>query len=278
MSEPTTTTTAPVQTPPDSTPPPAAAPNSAPPSWTSGLSEDLRGFVELKGFKDPANVVEAYKNFEKMKGIPQERLLALPEKADSPEWNAVYERLGKPAKKEDYKFPGFIGEDKEFSEWARDMFHGANVTTKQAETIASKWDEFSKAAIAKQQEMYQQKVTLEVEGLKKEWGAAYGQQVETAKQAAKAFNIDGETVDKMESVMGHSKVMKLLADIGSKIGEDSFISGGQSSGFKVLTPAAAKAKIEMLQSDKAWGKKYVEGDAQARQEFEHLHKLAYGQT
>lgn len=273
MSEPTATPPgAPAQ---PSTPP---APSAPAPSWTSGLSEEQRGYVELKGFKDPANVVDAYKNFEKLKGIPQERLLSLPEKADAPEWNAVYERLGKPAKKEDYKLPGSTGKDNDFSEWARNVFHEANLTGKQAEAVATKWDEFASAQQEKAQQAFVQKMQGEVDALKKEWGQAYGQQIETAKQAAKAFNIDGETVGQLESVLGHTKLMKFLSEIGSKIGEDNFVSGGKPSGFGVMTPGAAKAKIEMLQSDKAWGAKYIAGDKDARQEFAHLHKMAYGQT
>lgn len=258
-------------------PNPQKAPDPSQSSWTASLPDDVRGYAELKGFKDVSSVVEAYRNFEKIRGVPQERLLTLPEKADAPEWGSVYERLGKPAKKEDYKIGGKSGQDTEFANWAKEVFHGANLSTKQAETISAKWEEFGSAVSEKQAQAFNQKMEQEVLSLKKEWGQAYDQQVQAAKQAVSAFGIDEQTVDKLESVLGHQKLMKMFSEIGSKVGEGEFITGKSGNGFNgVMTPAAAKEKIKMLQADKTWGAKYVSGDADARQEFANLHKMAFG--
>ena len=58
---------------------------SAPAStdWTSGLTDEMRGYVQNKGFKAPQDVVESYRNFEKLHGVPQDRILKLPENLDT---------------------------------------------------------------------------------------------------------------------------------------------------------------------------------------------------
>ena len=75
-----------------------AAP-AAPADWTAGLPEEMKGYVQNKGFKDPSAVVESYRNFEKLMGVPQDRMIKLPEKAeDKAAWDSIYNRLGRPEK------------------------------------------------------------------------------------------------------------------------------------------------------------------------------------
>ena len=82
------------------TPTPASAPT--PTDWTTGLNDDLRSYVQNKGFKDTAAVVESYRNFKKLHGVPQDRILKLPENLDTPEGRAISERLGAPKDAKDY--------------------------------------------------------------------------------------------------------------------------------------------------------------------------------
>lgn len=265
------TTSAPAQTVTETTPPAAtstAAPT--PTSWIESLG-DLKGYAELKGWKEPKDVVSSYQNFEKFKGIPQERLLTLPEKDDDPNWGNVYQRLGKPATKDDYKIDA--GE-KETTEFVKNLFHESNLTQKQAENVLKKFTEFNSAKAQEAQKAVAQKLELEAGELKKEWGLAYNENVQKAKNAAQKLGIDGETIDALESVMGHKKLMGLFAKIGTSVSEDSFVSG-KSQQFQNLTPDAARAKIGMLMTDKAWSSRYIGGEKSARQEFEALHKMAY---
>lgn len=262
--------------------PAAPAPGTGNPAtvvtdWTASLPDDVKGYVQNKGFKDPAQVVDAYRNFEKLKGVPQERLLTLPDKEDSPDWNSVYTKLGKPASASEYKIAAPEGQDGKFAEWAKGVFHGANLSNKQAEMIAAKWNEHLAQTKNEQALAYKNQADQEENALKKEWGAAHGQNIELAKKAAQTFGIDPDTMDKMESVLGYGKFMKMMQNIGSKLGEDSFVSpssGNNGGKFNVMTPQAAHDKIKTLMADKEWAKKYVSGDASARQEFEHLHRMA----
>lgn len=246
--------------------------------WTSGFADDLKGYVQNKGFKDPAAVVDSYRNLEKLVGV-RERLVKLPEKDDDAEgWNQVYERLGRPKEAKEYeiKAPEGMGDEK-FSEWAKGTFHELGLSKKQAEALAGKWNEYVKGSMGAQNEAYQAQLAEQETALKKEWGAAHDQNIQVAKKAVQAFGLDGATIDKLETAMGYAGVMKFMHTLGSKVGEDSFVGGdNRNPGFSnALSPEAALNRITTLRNDEGFIKKYVAGDASAKAEMERLHKMAY---
>lgn len=246
------------------TPPPAAA--SGTPAWYDSFDPDTKGYVQNKGFKDPAAVVESYRNMEKLLG-KKETLLSLPEKADAPEWRQVYERLGMPKEAKEYAIEG------ELADWGKETFHKLGLTKDQGEKLYKEWNAKQEAAKNAATESYNLKLDEEVKGLEKEWGSAYQQNLTIAKRAVARFGIDGETVDKMEQAMGHGGLMKFLHNLGTGLGEDKFVTSQQNGGF-VLTPEAAQNKIKTLMSDSSFVTKLTSGDLSAREEWDRLNKMA----
>jgi hypothetical protein len=214
-------------------------------TWTSGLNDEVKGWVENKGFKDPAAVIDSYRNFEKLMGAPKERIIKLPEKSDDPAWNDIYGRLGRPGDPKEYDLKAIP--DPKFGE-----FSGAT--------------EASQAADAK--------AAQEESDLKKEWGTAHEQNINIAKRAAAMFKLDPDSVDGLEKTMGYKKTMAFLHEIGSKLGEGTFI-GGEGGNSGALTPAAALNQINTLMADSTFSHKYSNGDAEAKAKMEALHKMAY---
>lgn len=244
--------------------------------WTSSLSDDLRGYVQNKGFKDPANILESYRNLEKFHGVPQERLLRLPEKEDDPEWNGIYERLGRPKEAKEYqiKVPEKMGDPK-FAEWAKGTFHELGLSKKQAEKLAEKWNGYIGNTLAERDQQYQHDLAQQDKNLQSEWGQAYSQNVEIAKNAAAKFGIDAQTIDKLEQSMGFAGVMKFMHRIGAGLGEHNFVGdNGKAPG--VLTPEAARNEISRLMQDSDFAKRLSNDDAEAKQKWDRLHQQAYG--
>lgn len=252
-----------------------AAPAAAPNDWTSGFNDDMRGYIQNKGFKDAGAAIESYRNLEKLMGAPQERILKLPEKTDDPAWNDIYGRLGRPTDPKEYKFaiPEGMKENTAFTDWARKTFHETGLSSSQAEKIVSKHSEFLQATAKAQQEAFNTEMQTQATALKKEWGAAYDQNVQVAKRAALGLGLDGATIDKLEMAMGHQKTIKMLHDLGSKMGEDAFVIG--KSGGSALTPEAAQNRINALRADPGFTKNYLAGDVSAREEMARLHQMAY---
>lgn len=281
MSEATTTTAAAPAAATTTTPAAPAAtatPAATTTDWTSGFNDEVKGFVQNKGFKDPASVIDSYRNLEKLMGTPKERLLRLPENMDdATAMGEIYTRLGRPQTPEDYKIEVPKDGDASFAKWAQGTFHELGLTSKQATALVGKWNEFATNIQNGMTEKSATEMQAQHDGLKKEWGAAFEQNISIAKRAAAEFGISADVIDKMESAMGFTQVMKLMHTVGSKLGEGEFITNGSRGGSfnGALTPEQARNKIGALRQDNEFIKRYTNGDASAKAEMERLHAMAY---
>lgn len=250
-----------------------------PSDWTSSFNDDTKNFVSERGFKDAQSVVDSFRNLEKLRGVRDDQLLKIPDAEDSPQWNDVYTRLGKPNSPEEYGLQASEGDESGFIDWAKQTFHDLNLTTHQAQTLVEKYNEFNQTNATQSDEAYAEIVQTQEASLKKEWGSAYHQNIANAQAAAKAFDIQGEAIDAMEKSMGFDGLMKFLNNIGTKIGEAAFHSGEPAGRFgsdaDILTPSQAKAKIGALKRDSSFTEKYIAGDTGARDRMQRLHKMAY---
>jgi hypothetical protein len=255
----------------------SSAPPATPSDWKTGLSDDLKGFAELKQFSDPGQILDSYMNLEKLMGAPKERLLKLPEKADDPAWGDIYSKLGKPQKPEEYMIGAPEGQDDSFAKNAAKAFHDSNLSRSQADKLATWWNDTVKSQNEAQETERKTKLDGEVSALKKEWGSAYNQNVEMAKAALKTFGIKPEMVDKIEQMVGYKDVMNLMHSIGGRLGEHNFHTGGKtgSGSFgNVMTPGAAQARIKGLQQDTDFIRRLAAGGADELAEWTQLHQWA----
>ena len=251
------------------------APAAAVTDWTAGLDPDVKEFVGVKGWKEPKAVVESYRNLEKIVGADK---IVVP-KADAPdaEWNAVWDKLGRPKTPDEYGFKapdgfpeGLYSADaaKEYAQAA----HKAGLTAKQAAAIH---DWFAGKTVADFQTgtkaAEEAKAALDAE-LRKEWGQAYDGKLELARRAAAAFG-SKEALDALDERMGGAAMVKMWATIGEKMGEDTLLQG--SGGGFGMTPAQGKAEISRLHADGEFMKAYMDrwhpahNDAVKRMEAAH---------
>lgn len=271
---PTTTSTG--STPPEGAPP-AAQTGPSLPDWTAGLNEDQKGYVANKGFKDPAATIDSYRNLEKLMGVPQDRLLKLPEKAeDADAWNSIYNRLGRPEKPDQYTLKA-ENADPNAVKWAQETFHKLGLTRKQAETLYAEFNGFAGQSAKSQQEAQETAAKLAADkqeaDLKKEWGAEFDQRKNIAKAAAIKFGLDGEALDTIERSAGFAGVMKFLHNIGASIGEHEFVGSKQGAGG--MDASGAKAKIRDLMTDVDFQNRLNAGGTTEKNEWNRLHVLAY---
>jgi hypothetical protein len=230
--------------------------------------------VQTKGWKGPNDALTSYANLEKLIGTPAERVLKLPEKSDAPEWSQIYDRLGRPSKPEEYKLPVPEGQSDAFAKEVAPVLHEAGLSRTQAEKLATWWNAKQAGVAAEQQQAQQAAAAADADKLKGDWGAAYDQNLQTAKSAAAQFGVSAEQVNALESVMGFKGTIEFFHKIGSKIGEAGFVSGEAGGGMGALTPEQAKHEISQLRSDTDWAKRYIGGDKEARDQMERLQKFA----
>lgn len=245
--------------------------------WTASLSPDLKGYVQTKGFKDTTAVLESYRNFEKMQGVPQDRLLKLPESMDSDEGRAILQRLGLPKEAKEYGLKPLQGKeaDQPMYDKLSESFHKAGLTRTMAEKLMndmiSQRDTEMKTR-ADQGAIDQKNAN---DSLVKEWGAAYEQNKQIANQAATTLGLTQEQATALGQAMGPAAAMKLLHKLGTATGEHNFV-GGNGGGNGIMTPQAAQSKITELISDKGFYQRLVARDVDAVKQWDGLHKMAAG--
>ena len=263
----TTTATPPPAT---TTPPPNPVEANA---WMGGFNEDQKAFVLNKGYKGPADIVDSYRNAEKLMGAPADRVLKLPEKMDSPEMKAIWERLGAPKEAKEYGIKAVEGVDPKGHDALIAAFHEAGVAKGAAEKIFGKWGELQTAAKAEAIANANAKFTQSEAALKKEWGAAFEQNINIGKEAVKVMGLSKEQVNAMGAGLGFDGLAKLLVKLGAAVREDIFVGGG-GAGAKLLAPVQAKAEIKRLIADTAFGAKLAAGDVEAQAKWTALHQQA----
>lgn len=249
------------------------------PDWTTGFNDEHKGFVQNKGWKAPTEMVDSYRNLEKLLGVPKEQLIQLPKDDDPASWESVHTRLGRPATPEGYKFETPKEGSPEFTKWAAEQFHKAGLSEKQAKPLLENWNNFVKGMSEKKTQEFAGKIAADGQALKKEWGAAYDQNLDAAKRAAREFGVDAKVVDGIERSAGFAATMKFFQTIGQKLGESSYVSGNgsnsQAGGNGPMTPAQAKDRINSNRGDPAFVKNYLAGNSKEKAEMERLHKFAY---
>lgn len=264
------------------TPNTAPAAPAATTDWTSGFDADTKDFVNQRQFKDAKTVVESFRNLEKLRGIPLERLLEMPDPNANPETataklNSIYEKLGKPANPDGYGLAPKDDKSPEFTNWAKDAFHKLNLTKDQGQALVKQFNEFNERIEGDANAQHSLKVQEQVGTLRKEWGAAYNQNVSRAQSAYRQFGIPDAAIDSLEKSIGFDGVMKMFHKLSTQVGEQDFISGEGNASFgdnAQLTPEQANARIKALKQDGEWSGRYLKGDVKAKAEMERLMKMA----
>jgi len=244
--------------------------------WNSqGLDNDTLGYVHNKGWAKPADVLQGYRNLEKLMGAGPDKLVRLPGEGDTTSWGQVWDKLGRPAKAEDYKIamPEGVQDDATVS-FLRNTFHEIGVTGKQAEAFTAKMQEQLKSNIENQINTRRETWAAQEVELKNEWGSKFDQNFDMARRAVREFKLDVDVIDKLQDAMGYDGVMKLMHTFGSKLGESRYVDGGQPQGFGASKEGALN-EINRLRNDSEFGKKLVAGDAEARTKWDRLHTIAF---
>lgn len=250
-----------------------ATPTESQPWYSSIQDEGLRGFAELKGWKDPGAAIDSYRNLEKLRGVPENELIRIPKAEDAESWQQVYSRLGRPESPDLYELPIPEGDDGAFAKTAAEWMHKAGLTKGQAQQIAEMNNQFLAEQVQAFEAEKASSQAREIEELRSEWGMAYDQNTEIARRGAQQFGIEPEMLEKIEDAIGTKALLTMFHNIGSKVGEHKMVQG-QGDGFK-LSPAAAQERIAQLKGDKEWAGKYLAGGANEKAEFERLMRMAY---
>ena len=268
-------------------PPAAPAEGATPPSpfYASLKDPALRGYAEVKGYKHTDAVefsealLKSYQNLEKLRGVPAERLLTLPENMEDAEaMKPIMAKLGltAPEKAEDYGFTQIEGMDQEFATTAQGWMHELGVPPKLAAGLAEKWQAYANAQREGVIQQATEETAAELGRLQGEWGAKYDENLEIARRAVRQFGFSEEELQAMETSVGAAAMFKKFHNAGMRLNEGSFIEGSNKKDGFVMTADAARTKRDQLTGDRDFMAKFLNGDAAAKEQIERLNHIIAG--
>jgi len=221
----------------------------APTNWYSSMEidESTQGYIQSKGWDSPKALLESYRNLEKFKGAPEDRLLTLPEEQLPEHMGEVWNRLGRPETPEGYEveLPEGITLDEARMNSMREFAH-QNGISKDAFAKLAKLDAEQQLA---NQKAYEESMQAEFQRqeteLKNEWGTKYDESVFMAEKGMREMGVDAEAFDVIKYGLGYDGAMKFFQKVASAMGEKALVEGEKRSDFG-MTPEQARYEMDQL--------------------------------
>jgi len=250
-----------------------------------GVKDWLKSYNDA--YPNPEAVAQKAYNLERFVGAEKSGRGVITPKKDAPaqEWQEFYRKVGGvPEKPDGYKLPEEFASDAMAANF-REYAHKNAMPPMFFEAAMNWYKEAVGGQAAKNIADFEAQADKDITDLKTEWsGTEYDKNVELGRRAAKAF-LPHETADelktaisKIEGALGTKFTLKMWANIGAAMGEHDFLSSdGGSTGFSGMTKEAARSRIAALKADRDFAARLGNGDSSARQEWDQLHKVGYGE-
>lgn len=257
-------------------------------SWTEGLDAETKGYLQTRGLdkKTPIEAVfetsKAHREATKLIGAPENEIIRLPKDPAAPEWKNIWNRLGTPLDAKDYDFSaikrsGDKPMDEALATTIRAAAHQGNLPKASAELVATAIAKHLDSIDATNAAVKAENLIKEKATLKSNWGANEAANMVVARAAATALGVDPGTVAALEGAIGYAKTMEMFRLIGTKIGEDRFVtSSGSPAAGGAMTRDQAVAEKNALKNDTAWVKRYLAGGREEKMKMDALDRIIHG--
>ncbi len=227
--------------------------------WLKSLDSDAQLLIKNKGWKSPNDLAKGYMNIEKV--ASSKNIVQPKDDASEAEWNAYFEKLGRPKKSDEYKFSKPENAeyyDEGLATQFRNVAHKLGLTSKQAAALHDELAVYMNNTVAEQIKVTEAN-TAEIEAnLRQKWGAGYTDKIKQAKVVAdKLFGDDQELVHALHNRMGVG-FYEMLVNYANGNSDPKIKMGSSSSNGYNLTPAEAKASISKLMGDPIFVKKWID--------------------
>jgi len=251
---------------------PAAAAPAANGNWWGTDAPDDKGYVENKAWRNPGDMLNAYRGLEKLVG--QKGMILPKDSTDKDGWGKVFDALGRPKSAAEYQLPVPPGADPKLAEKFGAKFHELGLNTDQARGAATFWNEYVTGLVAASNAEFKTKAKAEFDGLVKEKGGEADAWFGIAQGAQAQLGFDKPMLEKLERNIGTKTMMEMFYKIGTAMAEDTAHGDGQNKG--PMSVEQARARIKEQDADGEWRKKFSAGDAGVRAEREKLNRIIAG--
>lgn len=225
-------------------------PYTLPDKWQERLPDNLKKIGNLGNFTTLEDILTSYQSAQSMIGADK---IVVPSKSTTPEqWKEIDRKLGVPEKLEDYKYDlADKDADTEFHDKFKELAHSLGIRPAQAKGMADWFNKLNKEATDSETAAINQRVQADMQGLQKEWGQAWDENILMAKAAMNEW-MDPKTQEMIRaSGLGkNANFLRFLQKAGSTLSEDKIHGGGGGGGKNGrLSPAEAAAEIKTIMDD-----------------------------
>lgn len=262
----------------------APAPAQAAPWYGSDATDDVKSFVAGKGWDSPMKAITSYRELEAFRGVPAERLLKLPEKADAPEWADIRAKVGwkAPEKPEDYEIATPAGYPVEYAQSIAQTAHKLGIPKDALTALATENDKAIQAYQAQQDQTIRSRIDAADASLKQSLGDKHGETMELVQRELTRVGLSPEIVEAVESSLaasdekGVGAFRQVLIDLALARREAPLHNGAT----QMAQPSAATAtnKLAELGTDAAWVAKALERGTPESKERLRLIMIASGKA
>ena len=215
--------------------------------WKANLSDEVRADKSLENIKDIEGLAKSYVHAQKLVGADK---IPVPNKyATDKDWDAVYEKLGRPKSSDGYKYE--LPEDQKVDEAALKNFssqaHKLGLLPTQAQGMVKFYNEMMGKQLADAESISTAQREKAMTELKTEWGQAYDQKLQKANAVVSSVfpkGIMSMNLEDGSKIGDHPAVIKAFSALADKMGEDDIV---QSSGPVFMTPKEIEKQIGELQ-------------------------------
>ena len=220
------------------------------PSWRDGLSTENRDHGSIKDFKSVDELAQSHIHAQKRLGSS----VQVPgELATQDDWNKFYSKVGRPEQAESYDFStvkapeGFTIPD-EMINGFRSAAHNSGLNQKQASVLMDWYARTSEAQVVAAQKQNAEAKQTTSQRLREEWGNDYDRYAQSVSVALNRFFPEHLRDQVMEVALTNADFAKAIADIGSRMGEDTASGVRPTSGGKDRR-SEIEAELKVLRSD-----------------------------
>lgn len=235
-------------------------------------------------YKSPVEAIVGGWNAAKFVGVPADRIVKLPEKADDPAWGDVRARVGwkAPEKPEDYGIAVPDGYPPEYAQKIAATAHKLGVPKDTLLALAAENETYVQAAMKAQDEQLRTRLGAADEAMKQAFGGKHAEVSELTARALQKAGLSPEVVNALEQAAalegdgsGVVALRKLFSAFAEKTREASFHDGGTASGGMTAEQAVA-AKAQKM-GDPEWAKKATQRGSPERLELMRLNAAITGE-
>lgn len=245
-------------------PPPEAPPEGGSPNlelvqegWLKGVEAELANHTSMGNIKDINALAKSFIHGQKLVG--KDRMIVPDEHASAEDWQAIYDKLGRPTR-DNYKVEfGEASYGDEFKKGFIDKAHAQGLMPQQAQEMFNYWNGEVSTATEESSKRSQEAIDESINSLKKEWGNGFDKNLAVAQQTINQF-ADQDFKDYLtESGLTHDvNIIKFLNKIGGALNEDTFKR--DTVKHLGMTKEDAQEKINSIMGDKAhpyWDKTHI---------------------